>query len=194
MKYRIFTLLLGFLLSVSISAQTKNEKEKRIKKSEFPKGANLLLNAIPQQAKRIRFYKETDGDKTSFETKFKFKKHWYSVECDSLGKLEDIEIQIKEDELPEETDDVIEDYFEDNSEKYDIIKIQEQFIYSSKPSDTEFLKHISSNRESLRPNYEIIVALKIDKVWVLKEITFSHQGQFLSERTIKPDSYEYIMY
>lgn len=194
MKYRIFTFLIVLSISTLVTSQTKDEQEKRIKIEGFPKPAQILCNIIPKDARRTRYYKETDIDKTSYETKFKYKRHWYSVEFDSIGKLEDIEIQINDNELTEKTDNKIKNYFKKCSKRYEIIKIQEQFLYKSGISEAGFLEAVSRNRKSLSPNYEIIVALKIDKVWVLKEVTFSNQGEFLFERIIKPDSYEYIMY
>jgi hypothetical protein len=44
--------------------------------------------------KRVKFYKESDGDKISFEAKFKYKKQHFSVEFFASGVLEDIEILI----------------------------------------------------------------------------------------------------
>lgn len=189
------TLLIIALFSFSfLTAQTKNEKESRISLNEFPENAQTLIYTIKSNVKRIRYYKETDGDKQSFETKFKYKKHWYSIEFDSSGILEDIEITINKKVLKSVTKDNIYYYLEANSDKFDIIKIQEQYLYKNNTSEAEFINSILKNRDNISSNYEIIVALKTSKFWELKEITFSATGEFLSIRTLQQDSYEYILY
>ncbi|MEM6514985.1 MAG: hypothetical protein AAF688_02290 [Bacteroidota bacterium] len=194
MKYSVFLFFICALASSLASAQSKDEKEERVSRADFPVEAKKLCRNIPEDAKRIRFYKETDGDKISYETKYKYNKHWYSVEFDSLGTLEDIEIKIKTNEIPKKSQSRIIAYFEENSEKFDIIKIQEQYLYDRKTANLDFLLNVISKRKTLNPNYEIIVALKVGKIWELKELTFTHSGTYLSQRTIKPNSYEYIMY
>ena len=192
-KFRI-QIIISFLFCTTIIAQTKNERESRIKASKFPENAIEVLKVVPKEAKRTKYYREIDGSKKSFESKFKYNHHWYSIEFDSLGKLEDIEIKIKEGELPRKTLKNIENYLDKNSEKSDIIKIQEQYLYNPQYLETELLKNLFENRSEVISNYELILALRVDKIWKLQEVTFDSLGNFLSKRTIKPDSYEYIMY
>ncbi len=194
MKYRIIFLLFASICSTGAAAQTKNEKESRVERTQFPEAAQTTINAFPKKAKRARFYRETDGEKLSFESKFKYQKHWYSVEFNEEGVLEDIEIVVKERELLEAALKNIETYFEENSEKFDIIKIQEQYIYNVNSSEVKFLESITTNRKTTTSNYEIIVAVKTKGDWLLKETTFDSNGQFINSRTLQPDSYEYIMY
>ena len=78
--------------------------------------------------------------------------------------------------------------------KYDYIKIQEQYIPQSSDNPELFLKQVLDNRGSLSNNYEIVLAVKQDKEWTILEMTFDPKGTFLGQRTIKQDSYEYIMY
>lgn len=174
--------------------QNKNEKEIKISKTEFPQNAQQLLNSLPEQAKRIRYFKELDGDKSSFECKFKYQKLWHSIEFAVSGKLEDIEITVREHHIPKSILGNIEDYLNENSEKHDIIKFQEQYIYTTTRTEVDFLNSIITNRKLIASNYELIIALKIDRQWVLKEITFGHTGEFLSSRALQTDSYEYIMH
>ena len=97
---RFRLILIGALLCCfSITAQTKNEKEFRISLSEFPQNSQEILSAVQDQVKRIRFYKEIDGDQESYESKFKFGKRWFSVEFSKDGVLEDIEVTVKEKQI-----------------------------------------------------------------------------------------------
>ena len=175
-------------------AQTKNEKESRVQLLDFPKASQATLKAISKHVKRIRYYKETDGEKHSFESKFKYKKHWFSVEFDSLGTIEDIEVSVKKRQLGPDPKIAIYDYLKAHSSKYDIIKIQEQYVYKADISEVQFLNYILENRLNLASNYEIIVAIKSDIGWELKEMTFDSKGALLKLRNVQQDSYEYIMY
>ncbi len=194
MKFKLLPLYIFFLVSVSLWGQTKNEKESRVQLTQFPEPAQLVLEQTPDAAKRTRYYRETDGEKLSFESKFKFNSHWYSVEFSAKGVLEDIEVLIKSHDLPERQRDAIESYLEANSNKFEIIKIQEQYRFETPFSGVEFLNHILEQRTNTASYYELIVALKIKKEWFLKEMTFDPDGRFINARTLQPDSYEYIMY
>ena len=89
------TLLLAFFLSIISQltfSQEKHEKEERIERSDFPEAALKVVNSLPTNCKRTRFYKETDGEKYSFETKFKYRKKNYSLEFSVNGQIEDLEV------------------------------------------------------------------------------------------------------
>lgn len=186
--------ILILLVAQCIWSQSKNEKERRIQFETFPQNAQTLINTFPEKVKRIRYYKEIDGDKESYETKFKYKNHWYSVEFDSVGLLEDVEILIKKRQFPDVVIARIKSYVEQQASKFDFIKIQEQYPYHKNSSETLFLNSIFENRTTIASNYEIIIALKIKRQWQLQEITFDTKGKFLKSRNLQPDSYEYIMY
>jgi hypothetical protein len=179
---------------LKVSAQKKNEKESRIELSNFPKEAQVLLQQLPEGTKRIRFYKETDGDKTSYESKFKYKGHWYSLEFNPNGKLEDIEKKIKPSKIQKQQMLAIEDYLKNNFEKYDFIKIQEHYRYNGNMAVKVFMDRVISEKHQFQPSYEIIAYLKTDKKWLLKELTFDPTGTFIKARQLTVKSYEYILY
>jgi len=83
------------------AAQNKYEREYRIRKVQFPERALGYIQEKLTDAKRIRFYKETDSTKVSYEAKFKKDRLWYSIEFNKEGGLEDIEILIKSIDIPE---------------------------------------------------------------------------------------------
>lgn len=193
MKFKIISLLFVFFF-LNVSGQTKNEKESRIPLEQFPEKAQSHIKNILENTKRIRHYEEIDGDFKSYESKFKYKKHWHSVEFDKDGKLEDIEVTVKERHLTKQTLNNITSYLKKRYEKFDFIKIQEQYLFDDSIGHTNFIYYILENRASTNSNYEIIIALKTDRNWSIKEMTFDSEGTFLNERTIQQDSYEYIMY
>ena len=75
--------------------QYKNEREFRIRKSQFPSAAISIIEDNVVGIKRLKFYKETDSNKVSFEAKLKMDKLWYSLEFNKEGVSKNIEILIK---------------------------------------------------------------------------------------------------
>jgi hypothetical protein len=194
MKFRGIVFIIVLFSSLLVTAQNKDEKEFRTSIKKYPKNTQKVVLNIPKKAKRIRHYQETDEKKLSYESKFKFKKYWFSVEFNSDGVLEDIEKTIKEKELEKTVKEALYLFLETQASKYSIIKIQEQYLYSSKILEVDFLNAILRSSCSINSNYEIIIAIKSDKEWQLKEMTFDSNGRFLNARHLQPDSYEYIMY
>jgi len=192
MKYSIFI----FLLFVSsLFSQTKNEKEERISPSEFPKKAIVFFsNNIAENFKHLKFYKETDGLKQSFEAKFKYKKQYCSIEYDTSGILEDIEIIIKKNQIEKGIKNVILNHFESNFKKYSFVKIQKQFVNNASHSDEEFITDVLNNTSVTPSFYEIIAEVKTETSRTLKEFTFNVKGEFESSRTVTLSSYEHALY
>ena len=195
MSYRVMIFIsVVSLFSQSISSQTKNEKEERIKISAFPKKALNILEHLPDECKRIKYYKETDNEKLSFEVKFKFDKQHYSVEFSENGDLEDIEITTKIEKIEKSARTQIEEYFNQSYTNYKILKIQEQYIYNSEISTSQFLKNIFSENKRDIDNFEIIAEIQNNKKQSIREFLFNKNGFFLSYRTLKPTSYEHVLY
>lgn len=194
MKYKKYLFLIVIITCFQLDAQVKNEREYRIDLSAFPEKSQQTLKQIPEKAIRIRFYKETDNDKHSFESKFKFDGHWHSVEFDTKGQLEDIEIKVGKSKIDERILDAIESYLDQNFEKFEYVKIQKQFLQNSDATDSEFLLSVLNKAINSQPNWELILMVKIKKTYEIQEITFDDKGQFINSRKLVPTSYENIMY
>ncbi len=175
-------------------SQTKNEKEERIKVSEFPQAAQKVVESLPEQCKRIKFYRETDGQKESFEAKFKYKGKRYSLEFSKEGVIEDLEVTTKFKVLEQDIQYTIKSYFESDFSKYKLIKNQEQFVYQSDIEPSEFVNQILTQTTGIAPNFEIIVEVKANKKREMREYTFDSNGEFVNFRTINPTSYEHVLY
>lgn len=189
-----FNFLFCLLCYTLCFSQTKNEKEVRIKSDAFPELAQSYFNISAFNAKQLRFYKETDNEKQSFEAKFKINKLHYSVEFDSLGGLEDIEILIKKKHIPEAVFDTITSYFNSNFDKTKIIKIQKQYINNTEKSDKNFIKHIIENPNNTNTHFEIIAEIKTKNKHELREFTFNSHGTFQKFRLVTSSSYEHALY
>ena len=189
-----FSFLFVICFTTLSFSQSKNEKEERIDASEFPQTALNHFNEISNQVKYLKLYKEIDGDKQSFEAKFKLKKLHYSVEFDTLGKLEDIEIVIKEKYIPRPLLKTILTYFESNSQKVRFIKIQKQYVNHSKKTDQQFINYVLDSPVGKNTHFEIIAEIKINGERFLKEFTFKNTGEFEKSRPVSSSSYDHALY
>lgn len=190
----ICLLLLMFPYSQVITCQTKYEKEERIKISDLPKMTLSILETLPENCKRIKYYKETDNEKVSYEIKFKFKKQSYSIEFSENGFLEDIEIIIKFKNIENLIGTQIKKHLNQSYTKYKFTKIQEQYIYYPKNDTSEFIHNVMFKKQKIKPNYEIIAEVKNGKQHKIKEFLFDENGEFLNYRILDPTSYEHVLY
>lgn len=193
MKCNVFLLIGLFFGIISTFSQSKQEREFRIEEAIFPKNAKNLLDPYLINSKRIRYYKEFDGEKISFEAKFKKDRLKYSIEFSESGLLEDVEFIIKEVDIPDSTFDAITSYLISEHRKYRIKKIQQQYLNDAeKPK--EVLKVAFQNLILPEVNYEIVIASKDEKGYAEYEITFNSDGKHLLSRRSKKPEYDHILY
>ncbi|ADV48374.1 hypothetical protein Celal_1049 [Cellulophaga algicola DSM 14237] len=191
MKYKFIVLffLCGFN---SLLAQVKHEREFRIKKKDFPTAAHTLIKSNVSNAKKLKFYKEIDSLKISYEAKFKKDKLWYSIEFNEEGTLEDIEITIKTVDIPNETHEEILKYLSNNFSSFKIKKIQQQYV-AEDPMEKTF-KNAFQNLMIPSVNYELIIAAKKENGYEQFEILFNAEGVYLSIRKSLPPNYDHVLY
>ncbi len=194
-KYKCFLLLIMALFQYSTGlSQVKVEREHRIKKNQFPEAAHDFIKEKLKDAKKIRFYKETDTTKISYEAKFKKDKLHYSVEFDESGKLEDIEILITEVDVPEDSWSNIAKFLEEKFDKHKIRKIQQQYPITSDEKAETTLKNAFQNLLIPSLNYEIMVRGKIQDNHADFEILFGAEGDFIKMRESLPANYDHVLY
>ena len=193
-RYKLFSFLLVLLFFWSAQGQYKYEREYRIKKNQFPVQAHQFIEDQLQNARKIRYYRETDSTKVSYEAKFKLDKLHYSVEFDEQGRLEDIEILIKEVDIPNDTFAAITSYLQNNFSKYRIRRIQQQYPVNENETVEETLKNAFQNLLLPTIRYEIMVAAKKDKGFEDYEILFDYQGEFIQLRKSLPLNHDHILY
>lgn len=193
MKYNLLIVL--FLLGcLSLSwAQEKRESEFRIKKEDFPKNALALLEFHLKDGKRTRFFKEQDGDKNSYEVKFKKQRLHYSIEFNNSGSLEDVEFIIKTNDIPEASWSAVQSYINQNYKKPRVKKIQQQYP-NSEGNEKNVLKEAFQNLLLPYINYELIISCRERKEFLEYEVLFDAQGNFLESRKSIPSKYDHILY
>ena len=172
MKKLIFLLLL-FLAVLQLSAQTKYEHESKISFENVPEKARLFVSKIIQ-SKKVKWYKEQSNNGISFEAKSKFKDKNYSIEFDSNGTIEDIEIEKKWNDLPKTIQQNIINSLQNTFIKHKIRKIQIQFSAKEKDLINYFKDDVKNN---ITVKYEIVVKGKTDSGKYLFELLFNNTGQ-----------------
>lgn len=195
MKKPFFALLsLCLLLFVQMgTAQNKYEREYRIKKSQFPEKALELISTKLEDARRVRFYKETDSTKVSYEAKFKKDRLHYSVEFDEDGVLEDVEILIKSIDIPDDSYSLMTKYLEKKFNRYRIRRMQQQYPVGANPIETT-LRNAFQNLMLPTIKYELIVSGKGDSGYEQFEILFNANGDFEKIRKSLPPNYDHVLY
>ncbi|MEO1486180.1 MAG: hypothetical protein AAFU57_10545 [Bacteroidota bacterium] len=175
------------------NAQQKKEREFRVTREAIPEKALQLLNPYLEDAKRVRYYQETDGSKKSFEVKFKKGKLRYSVEFNPEGNLEDVEFLIKSTDIPDETWEAIQSEFQKKFSKTYVKKIQQQYPSEGK-AEGEVLKEAFQNLILPYIRYELVVAGKTQNHHRLYEILFDANGELLLFREFAPTNYDHVLY
>jgi len=186
-------LIILFLIILSLQgfSQNKYEKETRIKESELPEKALVFVYSLAFNNK-IKWYKETGINKTSFEAKTKYKGQKYSIEFSENGFFEDIEIKINKGRVPLKTFEKINKILSNENGKYSIEKIQLQ--YSGPPEDV--LSYIKNNDTANRiiVRYEIVISTKKQGSYIMFEYLFSEAGDFIDKSKITLKSTDNLLY
>lgn len=185
-------LIFLLLLSCSITfGQKKYEKEYRIKKKTVPTEALEFVKALGFE-KRIKWYKEEGLNKNSIEAKTKQHKKRYSIEFDTSGEIEDIEIKIKWRDVPTETQEMISKKFRTEHQKFKIQKIQIQYSGSKE----SLIKTITQNQpvEGIAIHYELVVKTKTNKDRQDFEYLFSEKGELKKKSVIVSKNSDHLEY
>lgn len=178
----IFTLLFFGMITGSLFAQDKIERELRVKEKEVPKDAREWLDDAFESTKKPKWYQEVFESGYSYEAKFKLKGKFYSVEFDSLGRIQDVEIEMDVEELPKEVRTGLEDYLSADYKSSDIKRIQIQ--YSGEADDLEDFFDENS-LEGILTRYEIeFIGLDEAGASELWEGLFSEEGKLINKRKI----------
>ncbi|MGC9344295.1 MAG: hypothetical protein ACP5E3_16445 [Bacteroidales bacterium] len=177
----MITITLSLVFPRINSAQEKIEREYGIKKRDVPEPAIEWMQDAFEGFKRIKWYYEESSDGNSYEAKLKWKGYHYSVEFDTTGIIEDIEMNIPVEELSEEARRNITEWMNSSYLKHRIIKIQKQF-----KGDSDDLEDLMDENETERIEvfYEIEYHGKTKTENELWEGLFDSQGVHVQTRKI----------
>jgi hypothetical protein len=194
MKYKLVWIccVLAFAKAEFTKAQSeqKLEQEEKIAAVLFPKNAAKTVNEIGYARKKVTYYRETDGDKISYEAKLKYQDRKYSIEFDLNGVLEDVEIDFRKRKIPVNVRAKINKILDTVARKYRIEKVQEQYVAGDQ-SATQIKERIALKDFD---NFEIVVAFKDKRKIYRKEYLFDKNGSFISQRDVKRLEYDFLLF
>ena len=156
-KMKIMLFLFAFSVSNALFAQDKFEKESRIKRKDVPAQALKFIDSLDLKS-RVKWFQEEGLNHKSIEAKFRISKARYSVEFDSLGRIEDIEVEVAWGHLELSLRESIHGQLEQNCSSYKIVKVQRQFTGSE--WDLFHLLKSGSMSSQIQIKYEVIVRCK----------------------------------
>lgn len=174
-------LLIGLPFSNNLFAQEKFEKESRMNQRDVPSKALLFIDSLNYKAK-IKWFKEEGLTTKSIEAKFKNNKTKYSIEFDTLGNIEDIEVEVNERDIKSYITDSVSAQLKLDCSNYKIVKIQKQFTGSE--NELFSLLKMGVNREQIKIKYEIIVRCNQQKKVNLFEYLFNEKGKLITKSKI----------
>ncbi|QNF33779.1 hypothetical protein HUW51_14005 [Adhaeribacter swui] len=176
-------LLLAVLLLLAVQAfgQKKYEKEYRLKQNKVPAEAKKFVEALSFSG-RVKWYREESLNGNTIEAKVTHNQKKHSLEFDTQGNLQDVEVQINWSEIPEETQKNISKNLSAAYTNYKINKIQVQYT-----GQTSTLLALLKNQETTKEyatKYEIVVKGSKGRQVKLYEITFSQTGEMVATAEI----------
>ena len=172
--------LVFFLLPVACIAQVKYEREYRLKPSEVNAQAQAYIDSFAFD-KKVKWYREESLTGASLEAKTCYKGQRYSVEFDTTGVLQDLEVEVKFSALRQDVQAAVAMRFDADFKRWKIRKVQRQFIGS--PGSVRKASLEGASAEGVEINYEIVVR-GLKDLTELFEYTFDQAGVMISAKLI----------
>lgn len=181
--------LLSAILLISINPataqDTKDEVERSIKRDEMPTPSLSMLNQFWNEEKNADFYRQSDGEKISYEAKLDWKGYQYSIEFDSKGSLIDVEQLIELKDLTVVLRNTITEEINKRYTRFRFNKIQRQFTASENEEQDELLEEVlDEDFEDLVIRYEIEVDAQNKDEFGSFELLFDENGNLIQKRRI----------
>ncbi len=187
----ILSISVYFLIPNALSAQQKYEREYRIKSEMVPKSAKKFIGLIGAKSK-AKWFREIGLKDVSIEAKFMHKGKKFSVEFDTLGKLQDVEFILKKNEINPIVYTKFESHLDSLYQKWKFEKIQ--IHYRGQPSDILSSLEDTIPNSSVKVFYEIVLKGKASGNTQLYEITFNDLGELQTILQIIQDKADHLEY
>lgn len=137
-----------------LQAQTKIEREFKIRESEVPVSAREFIRSCELSGK-VKWYREENGSTISFEAKTRHRGKKYSIEFSEAGALEDAEELSRMQKLPAELSLTLTTALRTEFKRFRVEKIQIQYS-GSEASVLEVITR--GNSTGCTVKYELVVA------------------------------------
>jgi hypothetical protein len=189
---KFYLLLILTLLSTSTFSQVKFEKEQKVKKSDVPSDATNFIDQFTDKGK-VKWYYEEGTFGNSYESKFVQDGHKYSIEFDTSGNIEDIEVLIESNEIEAYVYTKIKEHLSQIFESNAIQKVQIQ--YTGNTFDLLSLKDLhTANLQQLGISYELVVKGKTEGKMKLMEFNFSQTGELIQKSELQLQNFDNLEY
>lgn len=173
-QFLLFAFSLG-CTTIGLSQQ-KFERESTISKENLPPFA-LNFEAKLTDVRKVKWYLEEGFYGKSIEAKYRSAKKKYSVEFDTTGRIEDVEVETRLHDLNELAQATISSRLDNDGEKYKIDKIQIQ--YSGEQALLEKFAISGERKDKCEVRYEIVARIKQEKKLKSFEYLFDEDGVFI---------------
>lgn len=193
MGYGLWFGLFVFIGTSLCQGQNREEREHRIRKSQFPT-VQLDSLAIGPRIKQKRYYKEVDSLQTTYIFKFKKDRLHYFLSYDDTGNLVTSGFRVNEIDIPEETYQKIEGYLSDTYEKFRIKRIFHEYPVVNTESDTPDLTDTFQNLMLSGNAYKLIVFVKNSTGRHELDLWFKADGSLIRKRPALPMNHDRILY
>ncbi len=175
------SLILLLSAALSVHSQEKLEREYRIKSSEVPaKALEFVGNSFGNM--KVKWYGEENLNGKSIEAKGKRDGRLFSIEFDTSGALQDIEMLISFRDIPENTRVQIERNLGSSFSKFRIQKTQKQWV--GKESVLSTLAKGESPTGEFSTNYEITLRGTKNQRTDYYEVLVNDKGEIIRESKI----------
>lgn len=193
MKF-ILAIFILTISSSSIAQDIKREFEKSIKPHQAPDRVRVFMDFFFPNEDKLKYFHESDGENEFYEVKLKWNNRPISVEFYKNAKLMDIEELVEIESLPENPQQKIKAYFEQNFERYHLHRTQVQYSGSAAIKVIESLKANDFSDIILRYEIEAEVAGNEDSTFGNHEFLFDAEGNFIKMRPILKRSSDNVTY
>ncbi len=168
------TMLLYAIQPGEVTGQTKFEREYRIKPQVVPQQSLDFVASFPFK-REVRWYINQREHSKTIEAKVRYKRRLYSIDFDSSGNFNDLEVEIRWLEIPAEIRVKTTDSLDSMFIQHRIVRVQAQFcipsIHQMVAKDIAHYLH--------EANFEIIIEGKSSDDNRQYEILISEQGELL---------------
>ena len=141
---------------------------------------------------RLKWYGEESLKGRSIEAKGTFNKKRYSIEFDTLGNLQDIEMRIDMKSIPENTRDRIKKQLDSIFSAFRIHKVQAQQVADA--SEIKSSKEGEIITEETITNYEIVLKGRKDKKYSFYEVLFTRNGELIRQSQMIERNNHHLIY
>jgi hypothetical protein len=180
-KIIISAFLLMGVFQINTHAQQKIERERSLKPEDVPQEAMQFIVAVDMDT-QWKWYFEENLVGNSVEAKARADGKRYSVEFDTSGNIQDVEVETSWKALDEQLRGSISQALDSMFRRHSIDKIQVQYS-----AEAPVLLAILNNRAdpaNSRIQYELVVKGKTTGRPKLYELTFSENGKLLETSEI----------